>query len=211
MIPADDRRFPSALRDWLGPTCPRHLSFRGQLTLLERDPVALFCSRKCPGNLVLQTYDLAGQWRDRGVTVIGGFHSPMEQECLRILLKSPHPVILCPARSLPRRVPAEWKRPLAEGRLLLLSGFPASTHRATVQTAEKRNRVVAALAGGVFVAHAEPASHSEVLCREIIDRGKPLYTLSDDRNRNLLAMGAVDVDQLTTLANTPGLDRLGVS
>lgn len=38
--------------------------------------------------------------RDAGVTVIGEFHSPMEKECLNILLRGSQPIIVCPARSL---------------------------------------------------------------------------------------------------------------
>ena len=62
--------------------------------------LALFCSVKCPGKLIMDTYDLAQHLRDIGVTVISGFHSPMEQECLHILLRSPNPVIWCLARGL---------------------------------------------------------------------------------------------------------------
>jgi hypothetical protein len=34
----------------------------------------------------LKTYDLARDLRDADVPVIGGFHTPMEKECLRLLL-----------------------------------------------------------------------------------------------------------------------------
>lgn len=50
----------------------------GDLNILNQQSLALFCSVKCPGNLILQTYDLAQRLRKSGVTVIGGFHSPME-------------------------------------------------------------------------------------------------------------------------------------
>lgn len=48
--------------------------------------LVLSCSIKCPGNVILKTYDLAGALCDAGVPVIGGFHAPMEKECLDILL-----------------------------------------------------------------------------------------------------------------------------
>lgn len=57
--------------------------------------LALFCSIKCPGKLILNTYDLAKKLRQEGITVISGFHSPMEKECLRILLRSQNPVFWC--------------------------------------------------------------------------------------------------------------------
>src|ERR1039458_8367137 len=101
---AADSRYPTQLRQRLGDHTPAQVSVLGNLEILQTKPVALFCSVKCPGNLILQTYDLAQKWRDQGVTVISGFHSPMERECLNILLRSPHAVIICPARNLPHRI-----------------------------------------------------------------------------------------------------------
>lgn len=54
-------------------------------------PLALVCSVKCPGDLILKTYDLAQQLREAEVTIIGGFHSLMERECLTILLRGNQP------------------------------------------------------------------------------------------------------------------------
>ena len=56
----------------------------GNQELLQAQKLALFCSRKCPGNLILKAYDLARSLRDAGTTVISGFHTPVEKECLRI-------------------------------------------------------------------------------------------------------------------------------
>lgn len=185
-----DAKYPAPLLKHLGHHAPTRLFALGNLDILRTKPLALFCSRKCPGNLIFQTYDLAQQWRDHGVTVIGGFHSPMERECLNILLRSPHAVIICPARGLPRRIEPEFKRPLAEGRLMLLSAFPDSVKRATVETAHQRNRVVAALADRIFIPYAEPGSQTEFFCREITGWGKPLYTIGNDANYNLIVAGA---------------------
>ena len=85
-----DAHWPQQIEKRLGRESPSRLHFLGNLDILQTKPVALFCSVKCPGNLILQTYDLAQKWRDQGVTVISGFHSPMERECLSILLRSPH-------------------------------------------------------------------------------------------------------------------------
>jgi predicted Rossmann fold nucleotide-binding protein DprA/Smf involved in DNA uptake len=189
-IPSGDPRYPALLGKHLGHHAPAGIFVLGNFEVLQTKPLALFCSRKCPGDLILKTYDLAQHWRNQGVTVIGGFHSPMERECLRILLRSPHPVIICPARGLPRRIEPEFKRPLAEGRLLLLSAFPDSVRRATEVTAHQRNRVVAALADQIFIAYAEPGSKTEFFCREVVAWGKPLFTHSSPATANLVALGA---------------------
>jgi hypothetical protein len=37
--------------------------------------------------MIVQAYDMAVALRDARVALIGGFHSPMEKECLRLLLR----------------------------------------------------------------------------------------------------------------------------
>jgi predicted Rossmann fold nucleotide-binding protein DprA/Smf involved in DNA uptake len=194
-----DPHFPVNLNRNLGSHAPRVINAAGNLATLGRNALALFCSIKCPGSLVLQTYDLAQRWRDQGVTVISGFHSPMERECLNILLRSPHPIIICPAHRLPRRIETALRRPLDEGRLLILSAFPDSVKRATIETAHQRNRIVAAIADAVFVAYAEPNGKTEFFCREILSWGKPLYTLPSGTNHNLTALGAMPMSSGSNL------------
>jgi len=154
------------------------------------DGLALLCSVKCPGKLILTTYDLMQNLRDLGVHVISGFHSPMEQECLRILLRSPNPVTMCLARGLLTRIPPVLQRPVAEGRLLLVAPFPATVRRVTAETSVKRNRVVADMAAAVIVPHAAPGSKIEVLSLELLAVGKPLYTFDHPANAALIQAGA---------------------
>lgn len=164
----------------------------GNLDVLEHKPLALFCSVRCPGNLILKTYDLARTLRDKGVTVISGFHSPMEKECLNLLLRGNQPVIICPARRLSNtHLPKKYAIPLQEERLLLLSPFEEKTKRVTVDTANVRNEFVAALAESVFVAYAAPGSKTEVFCKKIIDAGKSLLTFDAPENISLFEMGAM--------------------
>jgi hypothetical protein len=79
---------------------PMQVSAIGNTDILHEKKLAFFCSVRCPGSIIIQTYDCMKALRDAGVTVIGGFHSPMERECLNILLRGTQPAIICPARSL---------------------------------------------------------------------------------------------------------------
>lgn len=140
--------------------------------------------------MILKTYDLARAMRDEGVPVIGGFQSPMEKECLRLLLRGRQPVVLCPARSIENmRIPADWRRALAEGRLLLLSPFGPNQRRPTADTATLRNHLVAALATRVFIVHAAAGGKTEAFARKIQLLGKPVLTLESSANANLAALG----------------------
>ena len=155
------------LRRRLGPHMPAQLFALGNLDILQLPKTALFCSGRCPGKLILRTYDQAAQWRDAGHCVVSGFHAPVEKECLRILLRGEPPIIICPARGLPKRIPPDWKKPLADGRLLILSIFPNTKSRITADLAARRNELVAALADDVFVAHATPGGRLQTSLRQM--------------------------------------------
>ena len=91
----------------------------GNLRLLDETLTALFCSNRCPGDLILKTYDVARAMRDVDVPVVGGFQTPMERECLRLLLRGKQPIVVCPARGIDdMRIPRGWRRALDEDRLL---------------------------------------------------------------------------------------------
>ena len=170
---------------------PPETAHRGNLRLLEQPLTALFCSNRCPGALILKLYDLARAMRDAGVPVIGGFQTPMEKECLRLLLRGSQPVVVCPARGTDNmRIPRDWHTALDEDRLLVLSPFPSTRRRPTAELAAQRNDLVADLAGQVFIAYAAPGSKTEAFARKLATSGKPLLTLDSPANENLVGMGA---------------------
>jgi len=49
--------------------------------------------------------------------------------------------------------------------------FEGKLRRATAHLAQKRNKFVAPLADGVFVAHATPGSKTERFCRDVLAKG----------------------------------------
>jgi hypothetical protein len=97
-----------------------------------------------------------------------GFHSVVEKECLRILLRGSQPLIICPARSLENlRLPEDWKEPLAQGRLLLLSRFGTTDRRVTAELAARRNEFIAAMADEVWFAHIAPGGKMQRLANKV--------------------------------------------
>jgi predicted Rossmann fold nucleotide-binding protein DprA/Smf involved in DNA uptake len=187
----NDLSYPAALRSYLGEDVPASISALGNLDILKQSKLAIFCSAECPADLILQTHNLIETALASGMTVISGFHSPGERECLRILLRGNHPIIVCPARSLTKlRIRTEYKKPLDEGRLLFLSSFRSHRHRSDIHMALSRNRFVAAIADRILVLYAAPASKTETFCREIVGWKKPLFALASDLNQNLIALGA---------------------
>lgn len=189
-----DTSYPAILQTHLDKDAPEFITILGNLSILHNKLLALFCSVKCPGNIILQTYDLARHLRETGVTVISGFHTPMERECLNILMRGKQPVIICPARNIDgMRIPSAWKSPVDESRLLILSPFDQKYHRITAALGEKRNEFVAAIADRIFVAYVTPGGKTEQFCRKIISWSKPLLTFNCNENTNLISIGAKPV------------------
>jgi predicted Rossmann fold nucleotide-binding protein DprA/Smf involved in DNA uptake len=170
------------------------LNFIGKLDLKSFRWTAFFCSVRCPGDIILKSYDLAQKWRAEERPVIGGFHSPVEKEVLKIMLRSTAPLCVVLARGLPRRIPTEFRRPIAEGRLNLVSPFSAKTRRATAESAESRNLAVVSFADKIVVAYAAPGGKTESFCRTISKLKKPCFTFKHEANQNLLSMGFTAID-----------------
>lgn len=182
-----DPSYPITLRTYLCDDAPECITALGDLSILQKKPLALFCSVKCPGSLILKTYDLVQQLRQSGATIIGGFHTPMERECLNILMRGMQPIIVCPARNIDgMRIPSAWKSPIDEG----LSPFNQKHRRITAALGEKRNEFVAAIADKIFVAHAMPGGKTERFCRKVISWGKTLLAFDCKENTHLIPMGA---------------------
>lgn len=173
----DDSAYPTALKTCGTFKTAPTLTAIGSLSLLQTPGVALFCSNRCPGDLILKTYDWVQTLRDAGILVIGGFHTSIERNCFEILLRGTQPVIYCPARSLHRlRLSPAQKQAVHENRLLILSPFRACYGRATAALAAKRNEFIGAIAHTVVIGCAAPDSKTLALAEHLIRAGKSVLT-----------------------------------
>ena len=202
VIQPKNRDYPSPLRNKKTRELFPQIWALGNLDILKRPLLGFFCSVKCPGDIILRTYDLARSLRDAGISVIGGFHSPIEKDCLDLLIKGTQPIILCPARSIENMLVRKiFRQPLDEGRLLFLSPFEKKIKRQTSQTSQLRNQFVAIMANAVFVAHAEGGGKIEEIFTEVLYLKKSLYTFESVYNQNLIKMGAqpINMDNVSKL------------
>ncbi|MEO0984201.1 MAG: DNA-processing protein DprA [Cyanobacteria bacterium J06639_14] len=197
LMPPDHSAYPEGLKKFLEGKPSPHLSAIGNLDLLRNPAIALFCSTHCPDHLAHQTCVWVKKLRDAQIPTISGFHSPVEKACCRLLMQAPQPTptIHCPARSLHNlRLSPLQKTAIEAQRLLLLSPFPASQKRATATLAERRNRLVDAIATSVFIAYATPGGKTEKLAQTLALRGKQIFTCDSPDTLNLRQHGAEIMD-----------------
>jgi len=154
-------------------------------------PIAFLCSQACPGDVILKAQDWANSRDPTCSPIIGGFHTSIERDALRILLRGAVPATIVLARTIDgwRAAPA-IKRAIATGSAQVISPFPATQRRTTAASAEARNHHILTLCQTILFAHAAPGGRTEALALEAQARGCKLLTLPSPSNSNLLALGA---------------------
>jgi len=182
---------PGTLFSRAFPYAPGQLELIGNKEILSTSSVGLLCSNRPPGTLVLRTFDLFQRIKRTDHTVVGGFHSPMERQCLDLLLEGTARVIVVPARGLASfRLPAAWKARYEEGKLAIVSPFPRRVRGASRALAEQRNLCVAFLAARLFVPFASPGGLTERIALQTAAAGTPVLTFDVPENAALLRHGA---------------------
>lgn len=163
----------------------------GDPSLLSRRSIAIFCSSKCPGDIILKATKWIATLADsESKTIVSGFHSAMEKGFLEILLNGRCRIIVCPPRSLVRyRIPIAFKPAITEKRLAVVSALAETVRSNSSSSSLARNRLVADLATEVFVAHAAEGSRTEAFAIELLQKQKSVLCI-DPRCNTLLSAGA---------------------
>lgn len=192
-ISKGDALYPGKLDKLLGSDAPEILVAQGNYYLLEGKKLAFFCPSPCPTEIALDSYVFAQQMRNSPMMVIGGFDSEVERECLNIIMESPAPVVVCPARDIESmRISQEQREVMETGRLLFLSQCTEKGRQLT-EASNLRNNMVVALSDGVLMAHSGSGVRMEKMCCQIMDWGIPLYTFPNKANKKLVDLGAQTV------------------
>ena len=154
---------PPVCAQRVGPELAARIVGAGETALLAEPLLGLIVCRECPGHVLLETLERVPEWVKAGRVIVSGFHSPLEQQVLRSLLRRKGRAVKVLARGFGSegadyRPTAEEREPLTNGRLLVISAFAPSVNRTTRATSLSRNRLVLALATEIVVPHLTPGS-----------------------------------------------------
>ena len=144
------------MQTWQKSRAEHNLAGTGNPDLLDLPMAAFFASRQCPGAAIRAAMDWALQQARAKAVVVSGFHSPLEQSVLKVLIQARSPVVAVLARPVGgAKLPPEWIEPLNQGLMAVVSANLTTT-RLTDEVAMARNTLVAQLATTIVVAHASP-------------------------------------------------------
>ena len=126
----------------------------GNSSLLDQSLTAFFASRQCPGVAIRAAMNWAIEQVRSKSPVISGFHSPLEQSVLEVLLTAGASFVIVISRKLePAHLPPAWLLAVKIGTVAVVS-MDDTTRRLTAELAARRNDWVAEHAARIVIAHA---------------------------------------------------------
>jgi len=164
----------------------------GEPAILERKLLGIISARQIDSDLALKSSQLLKQLVSlEEVSFIGGWHSPLEEEALRILSAGSARIVFCVSKALHRFVPSvQVKNGINEGRVLLLTHCSPKAKRISRDASLRRNQLVVGLAVTLLVLAAPAGSASLKLAKSALRKGKPVLTVEHRMNKELLASNA---------------------
>ena len=149
-----------------------NLYYLGNKNILTCKKTAFLCSRKCPAEVVIKSYEWAVGKKEKGECVITGNHSKIERDIFDILLKGRQPLILVLARCFYKKWDDKISKAINENRLLVMTPFDEKVKRISEQTAFKRNQVIIDNSDEVYIAYSQKGGMLDKLIKENIKSGE---------------------------------------
>jgi predicted Rossmann fold nucleotide-binding protein DprA/Smf involved in DNA uptake len=161
----------------------------GDPAILNDRLLGVISARQIDSDLALKSSQLLRQLASsREVAFVGGWHSPLEEEALHILLAGSVPIIFCTPKALNRCVlPPGFEKRLSHGQALLLTHCSPKARRISRNAAIRRNQLVMGLASALLVLSAPGGSATLSLAKAALRHGKPVLTIEHRVNKELLA------------------------
>ena len=99
----------------------------GNVALLDKPLTAFLASRQCPGVAIRAAMNWAVEQARGKHPVISGFHYPLEQSVLEVLLTAKAPCVIFIARKLEEaQLPPAWLQALEQGTAAVIGMAPTT-------------------------------------------------------------------------------------
>lgn len=172
-----DKRYPETLREIASP--PIGLFFEGDLTLLEKNSIAVIGTRRMSSYGKRMTRMFTSSLASRGAVIVSGLASGVDSEAHKACIASDGKTIAVVAHGLDYTYPREnvglRKEIVASG------GMVVSEYPYGVKPEPKRfiirNRIVAGLSKAVLVTEAPVKSGTKVTVGFAAEQGKDVYVI----------------------------------
>lgn len=208
IITPDDSKYPRKLIDRLGDKCPDKIYYSGLLEFLDRFTIAVICSDKSGGIVLIETNQVLFTVREYEMNYIGGWHSAMETEIFRLsLFRKNTTTTLFSAKGLKKEAfdsflldrfypplhefpeRDEYFRRAKEGELLMLSLSDSDETRQRRKNIRERNWISCVLADVIFIPYGPKGSKTYTLAKRVSETNMPAFTIDSDECQDLHQLG----------------------
>jgi predicted Rossmann fold nucleotide-binding protein DprA/Smf involved in DNA uptake len=165
----------------------------GDPAILNRRLLGIISARQIDSDLALKSSQLIHEVASlKEVSFVSGWHSPLEEEALRLLLTHGALIVSCVSKSLHRFIPpAELESRIRTGEGLLLTHCSPKAKRISRDASIRRNQLVMGLAAALLVLSAPARSASLTIAKSALHYGKPVLTPEHRMNKELLGYDAL--------------------
>ena len=116
------------MQTWQKTLAEHNLTGTVSAELLDLPMTVFFASHQCPGTAIRAAMDWALQQARVKTVVVSGFHSPLEQSVLKVLIQARSPVVAVLARPVGgARLPPEWVESSRQGLMAVVSANLTNT------------------------------------------------------------------------------------
>ncbi len=159
----------------------------GDTTLLEQDPLAVYCSRDVRAEVVVPLERMVKSLAAQGVVLAGGWHSPLEKRLFRRALSQENGrVVYCRAKGITQFTPPEnYHTLMKSGRLLVYSPFLTES-RITREEVEIRDRWLFRRVSRYLFGALDPGGGLVDRLRRCKDANKEVFVLDHPANAHCI-------------------------
>lgn len=114
--------------------------YLGNTSLLDLHKIGFLASRKISPLSVLPTLDWATEIAQReDIAVVGGFHSRLERDVLKFLLRGHCGIIVVLARGIYKKIPKQYREAYQANRILFIANEKDTLTRISELTCHRAN------------------------------------------------------------------------
>lgn len=169
----------------------------GEESLLEKNPIAVFCSREIPLSIYHIANETFKEMIEQPITIAGGWQSVMEKRVLKNYHKGCQAnLIYFLAKGINNfRIPKHLDPLFKKGKLLIISPFLDKPDRANKKTVLKRDLLIMNLVERFFFLYIKKGGYLERIFQECLNNGKVTYLLKHQANRDYLIEGGLAISK----------------
>jgi len=168
-----------------------NLFYSGNIRLLDKPSLAIFCSRSIPMNLFLPALELLKLYMEKDATIVSGWHSNVEKKLLESRTpNSSSNIIIFLAKGIENYQLPDYLLDDYYNDKILVASFWENVSRISKRNSEIRNKAIIEKSDKILFIYIEENGNLEKLFDLSIKQNKKVFMLDHSSNEKWFKKGA---------------------